>query len=72
MGVDGPECVDDDFTADGLDWVDDDCYGARVELLEGLGVSAGQSEVTSSTLDLEEDTRSNGCLRAESLGFLQP
>ena len=30
------ESVDDDFAFDGLDWVDDDGYGARVELFEGL------------------------------------
>jgi len=33
---DEPKCVDDDFAFDGLDGVDDDCDGARGELLEGL------------------------------------
>ena len=32
-----PKCVDDDFAFDGLDGVDDDGDGARVELFEGLG-----------------------------------
>jgi hypothetical protein len=40
LRVDQPEGVDDDLAFDGLDRVDDDGDGARVELLKGLrGVS---------------------------------
>ncbi len=47
MRIDGSECVDDDFTTNGLDGVDDDGYGAGVELFEGLrgGGMAGLVEV---------------------------
>jgi len=33
---DGPESVDDDFSTDGLDGIDDDGYSSRVELFERL------------------------------------
>jgi hypothetical protein len=34
LRVDRSESVNDDFTTDGLDGVDDYCYCSRVELLE--------------------------------------
>jgi hypothetical protein len=36
LRVDGPECINHDLALDGLDRVDDDCDGARIELLERL------------------------------------
>ncbi len=36
LWVDEAESVDNDLALDGLDWIDDDCYCAWVELLEGL------------------------------------
>jgi len=36
VGIDEPECVNDDFAFDGLDGVDDDGDGAWVELFERL------------------------------------
>jgi hypothetical protein len=52
LRVDQSEGVDDDLAFDGLDWVDDDGDGARVELLKGLrGVSQG--------------TASTGCAHAD-------
>lgn len=58
LRADGSERVDDDFALDGLDRVNDDGDGARVQLLEGLSVSGQMSaEVAPSLamLDREPD-----------------
>ena len=39
LRVDRPESVNNDFSSDGLDRVDDDSDGTWVKLLEGLPVS---------------------------------
>jgi len=39
LGIDRPESVNNDFSSDGLDRVDNDSDGTWVKLLEGLPVS---------------------------------
>jgi hypothetical protein len=37
--IDRSECINDDFSSDRLDGVDNDCYRSRVELFERLLIS---------------------------------